>query len=292
MERFTEEISEEETINAMSKELTSEELMPEIDKYRIHLDEVIPLPPVAISYGTHKERNIDGTESEIPTPLATYGNFSFVHSYPKVGKSFFMSLLAATYQVGEAKYTKGLKGHRDNELIVHFDTEQSRYHSQKVARRPFLMNGVDDPDYHFYMLRELDYKQRRSFIETVLYVKLKDKNIGLVIIDGIADLTPDVNSMEQSTEVQELLMRWSSELNCHITTIIHSNYGTLKPTGVLGSSLEKKCETQIMLEKNEINQGWITVNCKRSRNREFDNFSFTIDGNALPEMVEAHDINF
>ena len=31
------------------------------------------------------------------------------------------------------------------------------------------------------------------------------KNIGLVIIDGAADLVSDVNNMEQSTEVQELL---------------------------------------------------------------------------------------
>ena len=108
----------------------------------------------------------------------------------------------------------------------------------------------------------------------------------MVIIDGIADLTSDVNSMEQSTEVQELLMRWTDDLQCHISTIIHSNYGSTKPTGVLGSSLEKKAETQIMLEKNNANQGWVTVECKRGRNRNFDTFSFGFEESGLPKFIK------
>ena len=50
--------------------------------------------------------------------------------------------------------------------------------------------------------------------------------------------------------------------------------------------LEKKAETQIKLEKNGVNQGWITVECKRSRNRGFETFSFTINENGLPEFVD------
>jgi hypothetical protein len=92
--------------------------------------------------------------------------------------------------------------------------------------------------------------------------------------------------MEQSTEVQELLMRWSGELKCHISTIIHSNFGSTKPTGVLGSSLEKKCETQIMLEKNSVNAGWVTVECRRGRNRNFETFSFGFTDNGLPKFIE------
>ena len=145
---------------------------------------------------------------------------------------------------------------------------------------------MQDENYHFYALRAMDYKQRRNFIEYILYTKFAGDKIGLVIIDGIADLTSDVNSMEQSTEVQELLMRWTDDLQCHISTIIHSNYGTTKPTGVLGSALEKKAETQIMLEKNNVNKGWVTVECKRGRNREFDTFSFGFEENGLPKFIK------
>ena len=52
------------------------------------------------------------------------------------------------------------------------------------------------------------------------------------------------------------------------------------------ASLRKKAETQIKLEKNGVNQGWISVECKRSRNRGFETFSFTINENGLPEFVD------
>ena len=43
---------------------------------------------------------------------------------------------------------------------------------------------------------------------------------------------------------------------------------------------------KIKLEKNGVNQGWISVECKRSRNRGFETFSFTINENGLPEFVD------
>ena len=45
---------------------------------------------------------------------------------------------------------------------------------------------------------------------------LTRKNIGLIIIDGVADLCSDVNSMEESNYVVQKLMEWTSDLNCHI----------------------------------------------------------------------------
>ena len=49
-------------------------------------------------------------------------------------------------------------------------------------------------------------------------------------------------------------MEWSAKFNCHIVTVIHSNYGSEKPTGHLGSFLEKKTETQIQLELNSVHK--------------------------------------
>jgi hypothetical protein len=262
--------------------------MEELEKdAELDVAEDIAYPPVAISCGTYTDVNVDGTRRTYPIPIGTYGNFSFTHAHPKVGKSFFMSLLVSAYQGGQNDYTGKLKGHRQGRKIIHFDTEQGKFHASKVARRPLVMNGyMQDENYHFYALRAMDYKQRRNFIEYILYTKFAGDKIGLVIIDGVADLTSDVNSMEQSTEVQELLMRWTDDLQCHISTIIHSNYGTTKPTGVLGSALEKKAETQIMLEKNNVNKGWVTVECKRGRNREFDTFSFGFEENGLPKFIK------
>lgn len=274
----------EKEMQRMTMMLAMRDLEEEVS---LDVAEHIDFPPVAISCGTYVDVDVDGTSRTYPIPIGTYGNFSFVHAYPKVGKSFFMSLLVSAYQGGKNEYAGKIKGHRQGRKIIHFDTEQGKFHAQKVARRPLVMNGyMSDDDYHFFALRSMDYKQRRNFIEYVLYEKFKDNKIGLVVIDGIADLCSDVNNMEQSTEVEDLLMRWTAELNCHITTIIHSNYGSTKPTGVLGSSLEKKCETQIMLEKNSVNEGWVTVQCRRGRNRNFETFSFCLDDNGLPKFID------
>ena len=80
-------------------------------------------------------------------------------------------------------------------------------------------------------------------------------------------------------------MEWSSVYNIHIICVIHSNFGNDKPTGHLGSFLEKKTETQIQLEANTINKEWITVKCKRSRGYAFETFSFKVNDIGYPEII-------
>tara|TARA_R110000765_G_scaffold153645_1_gene256557 strand:- start:3023 stop:3832 length:810 start_codon:yes stop_codon:yes gene_type:complete len=252
----------------------------------IDVEEVIKYPPVAISCGIYQDRNFDGSYTEYPVPIGTDGNFSFVQAFPKVGKSFFMSLLVSAYQSGSNKFSGKIKGHRRGRKVIHFDTEQGRFHVSKLARRPLVMNDLqNDDDYHIYAMREFGWQSKIDFIEHILFDKFEDEKIGLVIIDGCADLCSDVNNMEQANLVAEKLLQWSGKLNCHITTIIHQNFGSDKPSGNLGSALEKKAESQIKLEKNSANKGWITVECKRSRNRPFETFSFKINDNELPEFI-------
>ena len=81
------------------------------------------------------------------------------------------------------------------------------------------------------------------------------------------------------------LLKWTDISQCHLTGILHLNPGTNKPTGHLGSFLEKKTENQIQLEINTVNKEWITVSCKRSRGYAFDTFSFSINEFGLPFVV-------
>jgi hypothetical protein len=116
------------------------------------------------------------------------------------------------------------------------------------------------------------------------------KEIGLIVIDGIADLVSDANNLEESNLIVQKVMAWSTVYNCHIVTVIHSNFGSDKPTGHLGSFLEKKAETQIQLEKDENKFGCITVSCKRSRNTPFESFDFMLNENGLPKIISADEI--
>ena len=137
--------------------------------------------------------------------------------------------------------------------------------------------------YHTFGLRTINYKTRIDFIEYCLEHKVKET--GLLVLDGIADLVSDVNNLEECNACVQKLMEWSSNYNCHIMCVIHSNFGSEKMTGHLGSFIEKKTETQIQLEANTVNKEWVTVKCKKSRGYSFETFSFKVNEIGLPEII-------
>ena len=245
--------------------------------------EKIEYPPVALSLGNKLIKTEEG-EMYLPIPLGTYGNLSCVSAPPKTKKTFFISLLASVYLGDSNIYGGNMKGHRGKGNLVHFDTEQGKWHSQRVFQRQHQMNSkINVESYHTFALRAIGHKTRLEFIE--YYLSQKIHTPSLVIIDGIADLVSDVNSLEESNAVVQKLMEWSANYNCHIINVIHQNYGTVKMTGHLGSFLEKKCETHIELEANTVNREWVTVKCKRSRGYPFGTFSFEVNELGLPTMV-------
>ena len=151
------------------------------------------------------------------------------------------------------------------------------------------MTGLSNECYHTYGLRGLDYDKRVDFIDYCLSRRVDRP--GLVVIDGVADLVSDVNNIDESNKIIQKLMAWSLEYNCTILTVIHSNHGTDKATGHLGSALYKKCETAIQLKPN-FDEGYIEVRCKEARNYPFDTFSYKIDDYGLPSVIDTDLVNF
>jgi len=246
----------------------------------------IDYPPVALSMGekliTTKNRDL-----LLPIPLATFGNLSVVTAPPKTKKTFFISLLSSVFLSGSNMFCGALKGHRNKGSLFHFDTEQGKWHCQKVFKRPLDMADIDGSQniYHTYGLRTVNHKSRIDFIE--YYLKENAKEPSLVIIDGIADLVSDANNLQESNEIVQKLMKWSASYNCHIINVIHQNFGSSKlGTGHLGSFLEKKAETVIQLEANTVNKEWVTVRCGRSRGFSFETFSFEVNDYGLPCVVD------
>ena len=255
------------------------------DDCSIDPNKKIEYPPVALSMGEKLIRTKKG-DYLLPIPLATFGNLSVVTAPPKTKKTFFISLLSSVFLSGSNIFGANLKGHRKNGNLIHFDTEQGKWHCQKVFKRPLDMSDVDGLKniYHSFALRTIGYKDRISFIE--YFLKENAEQYSLVIIDGIADLCSDSNNIQESNELVQKLMSWSTLFNVHIINVIHQNFGSSKlGTGHLGSFLEKKAETVIQLEANTVNKDWVTVSCGRSRGFAFETFSFKVNQLGLPSVI-------
>tara|TARA_R100000951_G_scaffold32121_1_gene27432 strand:+ start:440 stop:1276 length:837 start_codon:yes stop_codon:yes gene_type:complete len=270
----------------MTEKQTEQELLMQFIEEDCYVDpkEKVDYPPVALSFGEKVIRYKSG-DVIVPIPLASFGNLSVITAPPKTKKTFFVSLLASVFLSGQNLYGGDLKGHRGDGHLLHVDTEQSKWHCAKVFSRPYDMDSsIKSEKYHTFGLRSINHKMRIEFIEH--YLRNKIDKPSLVIIDGIADLCADANSISESSQLVQKLMEWSSVFNCHIINVIHQNFGSAKlGTGHLGSFLEKKAETVISLEANTVNKDWVTVRCGRSRGFTFDTFSFEVNDFGIPVIV-------
>lgn len=236
--------------------------------------------PIALSLGENEYKG-----NYYPIPIGSYGDFSCIVGASKSRKTFIKSLIVAGYLGGNSNLFSNIIGHNNTDkFVLEFDTEQSHYHTQRVTRRVIEMVGHNNQRYKTYSLRKYDPKLRFEFIEYMLLESEFRNSIGLVSIDGFVDLVTDFNNLEQSTQLTEKLLQWTSKSNCHITGILHKNFGTSKPVGHVGSSILKKAETVMFIEKeNELTK----VNCEYSRNIPFDEFYIEIDKNHLPRVVNC-----
>ena len=260
-----------------------------IDYLKIHKEALIDVtekleyPPTALAIG---ETMLGQTT--YPIPFGTFGNFSCIVGASKSKKTFIKSLLLASFIGGNSNnYAPQFKTHRNKDMFVlDFDTEQGKWHSQRVFKRVIEIAGGNYEMYRPFYLRRYDFKERLQFIEWCIMESEYRNNIGFVNIDGFADLVKDVNDLESCNNLVQSMLRWTDVSQCHLTGILHANYGTQKPTGHLGSAILKKAETVCNLEVDETDRHITNVTFPYTRSFNIDDFSFTIDNFGLPVITE------
>lgn len=239
----------------------------------IDVSKEIKKQPVALSIGTHQYKGY-----EYPTPFGSYGDFSCIVGASKSRKTFLKSALLAGYIGGKSNnYFEDFKGHETHgKFIIDIDTEQSDFHAQRAAKRVLEMAGFDYEMYKPFALRKHEPKIRLEFIEWLIYESEYRGKIGLMSIDGAADLLDNVNDLDMSNKVAQKFLTWTKENNFHLITVLHRNHGTMKPTGHLGSAILKKAETVAFVEKDGDDTN---VNPEYTRNYPFDPFIFEVTKN-------------
>ena len=187
----------------------------------------------------------------------------------KAGKTTFVRLLLAAILSGEN--VLGITA-KSGLTVTIFDTEQQEYRILSYIDKSFQMACLArriDPRLNVYRLRKSPVEKRLQIIvETI-----EEKHPDIAIVDGVADLVLDINSMETATKVMDELLRVSDETGTALILIIHTNPSTPdgKSRGNLGTIAENKAECNILVSKSG---DIFTVSCKDARGRPFPSFSY------------------
>lgn len=273
------EVKEEQLAQLQSLEVsmlnkdkfTDDELDAYLDKGEIKASDQIEVPPQILW--------VDDCT------IATFGNFSASTGKAKSKKTFNISAMvaAAVNNTTVLNYRASLPEGKRN--ILYFDTEQSRYHCHNVIERIYKLSGLsleaDDPRLKFWGLREYTPTLRIALVD---YALRKYEGVGLVIIDGLRDLMYDINNGKEATDVMTILMAWTSFYDLHIHTVLHQNKNDSNTRGHIGTELENKAETVLVISKNRQDKNISEVKPMHMRAKEFTTFAFHIDDNALPVL--------
>ena len=219
--------------------------------------------------------------------IATLGNFSASTGKAKSKKTFNVSAIVAASLAGRQILNYRAHLPEGKQQVLYVDTEQSRFHCHNVLERILRLAGLpttcDNENLDFICLREYSPSVR---IEVIDYALRQGKGYGLVIIDGIRDLMLDINSTGESVEVINKMMEWSSKYNLHIHCVLHLNKGDNNVRGHIGTEMNNKAETVLVITKSTTNPDISEVKAMHIREKEFKPFAFTVNEEGLPEIVE------
>lgn len=233
------------------------------------------------------------------------GSITAVTGWAKQGKTQFLTAIASVMLSG--RDFGSMKRITPPNSFLWVDTEQSHYNIQMNMNRLYHQMGVQqhtpsqDIGLNILSLRSCSVEERLSLTQQAI----DELQPEVIVIDGIRDLLHDFNDVQQSHLLVEWLMANSEAIpNRNIFVVIHTNDGTEKMRGNLGTELANKCEDRFTVNKKN---GGISVTHNRgavtqkyfsaehiARGMEIpDPFNFRIDENgfltAEPLNVEAAD---
>lgn len=269
-------------IDLIEEKETGFDLLTAYRECRIDLDKTVERPPIAMGIGHHTYMG-----EQYLNPTFTYGEMSAIVAPKKSKKTFLKTALVASYIGGNAtRHFPSIISRRTGEKhILDIDTEQGEFYAQAAAKRVERMVGHRYKNYHPFTTKGKTGEYRVNLIDALV----RDyKDVGLLVIDGIADLCPNFNNVDKSYEAINKLMEWS-KMGIHIIGVIHKTYEKEKARGHLGTLFQEKIETSIFLkntDKDKFNAP-IEVRNEDSRGAPFKTFYFDLDTDkAIPKECE------
>ena len=200
------------------------------------------------------------------TLVLSRGNISTIKGKAKARKSFFITLLV-----------KFLFEQNPDISILLIDTEQSKSFVFKAMKRAYRLMDWTDKNSRLKVLslRECDVTDRKD----ILVQAINELKPDVVLLDGGVDIICDFNNAQESKEITGLLMKLSTEFNCHIVNVLHEGKTNGELRGHFGAEMLNKSETVFEVVKDDEQS---LVKPYATRNQSFDEFTFMIDDRGLP----------
>lgn len=208
------------------------------------------------------------------------GDLQAIKAKAKQGKSFSITCLITAILKGGFI---GLSATKENLRVLLIDTEQHPRNVVKSARRVHTLCGWDTTQNNDRLqvlaLRALNVEERKQLVEDAINTYRPD----VVFLDGIRDIMNDFNSISESGEIINLVLRLSKEYDAAICAVLHENKADGNMRGHIGTELINKCSDAYQVKKDA--SGTITVEQTESRNAPIDDWAFFIDDKGLPAGV-------
>ena len=226
-------------------------------------------------------------------PIAARSELLVITGKEKSRKSLLSQCFAMANAGVDRIKSLGFRMDLQGDIILQFDTEQPKRRARLNRTRYHTIAGLasDDESFKSFNIKKMSFRRKLEFIPHVIQ-KVQDdtgKNIGMLIIDQIADLMPgrDVNDSASASQIVDDMDLWDTLMGQRalIVPLIHTNRGGLNTNGVLGSLLDKKCDVQYLTEFDLDTQATRVIH-KESRDVRMPNFTFRQDYDGAPRLMK------
>jgi hypothetical protein len=209
-------------------------------------------------------------------PISTPGNLTVISAHIKTGKTNFVCAgVASILPIGPSPL-KGWDGNPDflawrsdgnptGKKVLHFDTEQSlgdRHNSVLLSLRRAGIERQPDFQKSYCLTGESALRQLTTIVFTIEEWSRR-ASIHSIWIDGIGDLVTSVNEEKEANEMLARIRNLAIQAQAGIICSLHLNPGTNKTRGHIGSELERKAQSILVLAAND--DGLVTVTMSKSR---------------------------
>lgn len=285
----TEIIEKNKTHRTMRNDV---ELMPEYIRkilgrqFSIHNEP----PPVDFKLVRH-QKDFKGRPEEIG--ICAAGEFFIVYGPPKSRKSTLLSAITASAYTDDPNVCLDFEVKLDDdEYFLFFDTEMPQ---TAFYRRQAKLNRMCDVDddlemYKAFPLKGVPWDEKVEFIEHMIINEHGD-NCGMVIVDQVADLVPDINDRDAANELIAKIEYWTSETGTIFGSSIHTTRGTENATGVLGAEFAKKIDSGLYIEKQQMNK-YTQVKHLLAREKEIESFMFTHNEDGWTRLISDEELQY